>query len=70
MKVAPRNTCTMCACADATARYSTWHYCSNPKDSKEFQIVRTIEETSSKQRLVDIKLLPVWCQLRRKGDSK
>ena len=32
--------CMECPSADNSVRYSNWHYCTNPKDFREFKIVR------------------------------
>lgn len=53
--------CKKCSSSDGTVNYATWHYCSNPKDSREFTVIRHSSEfgdrfTPSTQ--------PYWCPHR------
>ena len=42
--VVPKKTahkeCIACSCADSTISYSDWWYCSNPKDFRDFTVLR------------------------------
>jgi len=35
-----RSECLKCKCADRTISYSDWWYCTNPKDFRDFTVLR------------------------------
>lgn len=56
-KINPR-LCSDCKCADRTVKYSDWHYCSNPKDFRDFTIIRSFTLLGER---IDKITPPEWC---------
>jgi len=51
-------TCMKCRNADGTVSYSWYHYCSNPKNTREFTIIRHFDTFSGENFHPKA---PVWC---------
>ena len=52
--------CVSCGNADGTVSYSNWHYCNNPKDGKQFKIIRHRSDFDGSKML---NTPPDWCPL-------
>ena len=53
--------CLSCKNGDNTKFYALWHYCKNPKNTKEFAIIRHHEEFTLKPRK---NTFPEWCPFK------
>jgi len=50
--------CYNCPFADASVKYSNWHYCTNPDNFREFTVIRTCSDFKKKEYRVKP---PKWC---------
>ena len=55
--------CIDCPCSDNSVKYSRWHYCTNPNNSREFQIIRHYQEFGDGKWLHVLAELPHWCPI-------
>ena len=54
--------CEGCRNGDAGKAYSNWHYCTNPKNFKEFTIIRTACDFTGEKYEVKG---PFWCPKKK-----
>ena len=53
--------CIKCPNAGSTVSFSNWHYCNNPKNTREFTIIRHRSDfTGKKQENTP----PEWCPFK------
>ena len=50
--------CENCKNADNTVHYSSWHYCNDPKNFRDFTIIRHFSDFGGKEIKVSP---PIWC---------
>ena len=62
--------CLKCKCADRTISYSDWWYCNNPKDFRDFTILRDNcgprPEWCSKELLAKVKEQILVCEKQKR----
>ena len=69
-----RNECAKCKCADSTISYSDWWYCTNPKDFRDFTVLRDNcwqrPEWCSRELLEKVKKQILVCEEQKKRNPE